>query len=252
MARDEAGQRERHAALGPTVARLCELVERGDVIAVVGSEARGEAIARAVAALTSALVLWCPPPDSLPGEDAPASPAVLGQRVAALSALHARGDRHVLFVTEATAAARKVAAPKAFAGKPLVLAVGDAVDGQALAEQLETIGYFPDDRIDEPGEMAVRAATIDVFPADADQPVRIHLDEGRIDQIGRYDPVSQLGTGDALDQVTLGPVTEPPPGADAVSLFDHLPGAAVALDPEAEERRSRFVELARRQAARRM
>ena len=245
MARDDAKQGERHAALGPTVARLCELVEQGDVIAVASSEARGEAVAHAAAALTSALVLWCPPPDSMPGEDAPASPAISGQRVAALSALHDRGGRHILLVTDASAAAQKVAVSEAFAAKPLVLTVGDEIDGEALVEQLEAVGYFADDRIDEPGEYAVRAATIDIYPADADAPVRIHLDDGRIEEIGRYDPVSQLGTGETLDALTIRPATEPSPGSDAVSLFDHLPGATVALDPEAENRRDRFVELAR-------
>jgi transcription-repair coupling factor (superfamily II helicase) len=214
------------------------------VLAIASGETRGEAIARAASKLTDALVLWCPPSDSLPGEDAPASPAIAGLRVAALSALHERGDRRVLLVTDASAAARKVAPPNAFAAPPLVLATGDIIDGEALSGQLEALGFERDDRVDEPGEFADRAATIDIYPADAGGPLRIHLDEGRIEEIVRYDPVTQLGTGETLERLALYPAMEPAVSADA-SLFDHLPGAAVALDPEAEERRDRFVELAR-------
>jgi transcription-repair coupling factor (superfamily II helicase) len=244
MARDERRVGERHAALGPTVVRLCEAVACQDVLAIVTSETRGEAIARAAAVLTDALVLWCPSPDSLPGEDAPASLAIAGLRVAALSALHNRGGRRVLLVTDASAAARTVAPPEAFEASPLILAVGDAIDREALAGQLEAIGFERDDRVDEPGEFADRAATIDIYPADAAGPLRIHLDEGRIDEIVRYDSLSQLRTGETLDRIAICPAVEPQ-GRSNSSLFDHLAGAAVALDPEAEERRDRVVELAR-------
>jgi transcription-repair coupling factor (superfamily II helicase) len=243
MARDEAGRR--HAALGPTVKRLCEAIAKGDVIAVVCNEARGEAIARAAAALCPALVLWCPPPDTLPGEGAPASPAIAGRRVAALSALHDRDGRPVLLVTDAASAAQKVPPPAAFAEPPLTITPGDELDGDSLAERLEALGYVSDDRVDEPGEMAVRAGTIDIFPADADLPVRIHLDDERVEEIGTYDPLTQLGTGDLLEQLSLRPAAEPEAGADAVSLFDHLADAAVAIDPEAPQMRDRFIDLAK-------
>jgi transcription-repair coupling factor (superfamily II helicase) len=47
--------------------------------------------------------------------------------------------------------------------------------------------------VDEPGEIAIRGGAIDLFPSDAEQPVRIHLSEGRVERIALYDPVSQLG-----------------------------------------------------------
>ncbi|HEX8402962.1 MAG TPA: DEAD/DEAH box helicase [Allosphingosinicella sp.] len=244
MARDDSGQKVRHAALGPTVARLCEALGHRDVIAVASNEQRAEAIARGVAALSPALVLWCPPPDTLPGDRAPASAAVAGQRNAALGGLHDRGERRVLLVTDATGAAQKVAAPAAFASPPLRLAVGEPIDGEALQRDLEAIGYFADDRVDEAGELAIRAGTIDIFPADAERPIRIHIEDGRITEIAVYDAVSQLATGETLPEVALRPAGEPAAGTDAVTLFDHLPGAAVALDPEAIERRDRFLDLA--------
>ena len=238
----------RHAALGPTVARLCEALAEGSVIAIVASEQRGEAVARAVTALSAARVLWCPPPDALPGEGAPSSPATAGRRVAAFSALRDAGDRPTLLVTDASAAAQLTASPAAFASPPLIIAPGDMLDGEELAGRLEEIGYFRDDRVDEPGELAVRGGAIELFPAHAERPVRIHVDEGRVAHIGAYDPVSQLGEGVELEKLEIRPAIEHPAGADAVTIFDHLPDAAVAMDPETEQRRDSFVALAREAA----
>ncbi|MDP8912949.1 MAG: DEAD/DEAH box helicase, partial [Pseudomonadota bacterium] len=232
-----------HAPLGPTVARLCSALARGSVIAVVCGEQRGEAVARAAAAMCSARVLWFPPADALPGEGARSSPAVAGRRGAALSALHHRDGRPVLLVTDASAAAQAVAPPGAFAAQPYVVAPGEDLDGEAFAAELEAIGYFLDERVDEPGEMAIRSGAIDIFPADAEAPVRIHLEGGSVERIAFYNPVTQLGTGDELERLVIRPAAEPPLEADACTIFDHLPDAAVALDPEAEERRDRFIEL---------
>jgi transcription-repair coupling factor (superfamily II helicase) len=242
--KSEADRKQRAAALGPTVARLCRALEQGDVLAIACSEQRGEAIARAVAALSPARVLWCPPSDALPGEDAPSSPAIAGRRVAALAALQCRDDRRVLLVADAASAAQKVAPPQAFAADPLFVEVGQELDGEAFAEALEPLGYFSDDRVDEPGEIALRGGTIDLFPSDAEQPVRIHLNEGKVDRISLYDPVTQLGTGYEIKRLIVRAAVEPSPGPDAVTLFDHLPDAALAIDPEAHERRERFAELA--------
>jgi transcription-repair coupling factor (superfamily II helicase) len=233
-----------HAALGPTLARLCRAVAQGSVITVVGGEQRAEALFRAAAAMCSARVLWLPPADALPGEGTRSSAAIAGRRVAALSALHNPDQQPFLLVTDASAAAQKVAPPAAFATEPTVVAPGDDLDGEALAAELEAIGYFGDERVDEPGEFAIRSGAIDIFPADADAPARIHLNGGRVERIALYDAVTQLGIGDELERLVIRAAAEPPMGADALTIFEHLPGAAVALDPEAEERRDRFIEIA--------
>jgi transcription-repair coupling factor (superfamily II helicase) len=194
-----------HAALGPSVARLCAAAAEGDVLAIVCGEQRGEAVAKAAAALTGALVLWYPPPDALPGEAAASSPAVAGQRFAALAALRDHGRRHVLLVTDAAGAAHRIAPPPAYAGEPLTIARGDAVAGDTLAQRLDAMGYFADDRVDEAGEYAIRGGAIDIHPADAAEPIRIHISDGRVEEIGRYDPVSQLGRGEPLDRVDIVP-----------------------------------------------
>ena len=238
-------QARTHAALGPAAARLCEAVEEGDVLAIVCGEQRGEALARAAAAMTDVEVVWLPPPDTLPGEAAPSSPAVAGRRVAALQALRRRQGR-VLLLTDAAGALHLTAAPDVFSAHPLEIADGDAIDSEGLAARLEAIGYFRDDRVDEAGEFAVRGGAIDIFPADREEPVRIHLNEaGAVEEIVAYDPVSQLGRSERLRRIAIEPAAEPEPGEGGAALFDWLPEAAVALDPETADRRDSFLELAK-------
>jgi len=243
---ETATVRRRHAALGPSVARLCRVLASENVIAVACSEQRAEAIAKAASALApDALVLWLPPSDALPGEAAPASPAAAGKRFAALSALRERSGRRVLLVTDAGAAAFKLPAPSAFAAPPVEIAPGERPDVDQLTARLEEMGYFLDDRVDESGEFAVRGSAIDLFPADADLPVRIHIEEGAVARINAFDPVTQLGMGDELERLLVLPVIEPALGIDPVSVFEHLPAAAVAMDPEAADRRDSYAELVR-------
>ena len=244
MNEQRAAERRRHAPLGPTVARLCEALIEGSVIVVACGEQRGEAIAKAAASLIPGRVLWCPPPDKLPGEATPSSPAIAGRRAAALAALQQAGDEPLLFITDAISAAHKVAPPGAFSAPPLIIRPGEELDGEKLAERLEEIGYFSDDRVDEPGEFAIRGGAVDLFPADQDKPIRVHLAGGQVEQVDSYDPVTQLSLQQSLPMVAIRPALEAAAGEDAVTIFDHLPGAAAAVDPEAIDLRDRFISLA--------
>ena len=234
------------AAIGAVAARAAELLTTTDVALVLADSQRAETVAAALAAAApAARVVLLPSSDALPGDTSPASPANVGRRVAALHAVVVarRDGERVALVTTAEAAARLQAPPEAYDTAPPVLAVGDAIEPDALAAMLAEIGYFPDDRVDEPGEMAVHGATADIFPADAGAPARLDLAGGRVAAIRLYDPVTQLGT-EAIERLEVGRLCEPSAAA-GVPVFDHLPDAPVLLDPGVAERRDRFVALAK-------
>src|SRR4051812_2318967 len=71
-------------SVGEMAARLATYLDDGDVMFAAADATRGVAIARALAAMTPAEVIFCPGSDALPGDEAPASPVNVGQRVAAL------------------------------------------------------------------------------------------------------------------------------------------------------------------------
>lgn len=230
----------------PVAVGLVEHLREGNVVYVAADDHRATEIATIAGAMApDALVVHLPSSDALPGDEAPASPANVGRRVAALRRLRAGtecGAAPILLVTTAEATAVRYPVPAMFDAAPPRLAVGEAIDVEAFASMAADIGYLADDRVDEPGEIAVRGGVIDVFPADRDMPVRIEFADGQITGLRCYDPVSQLGEDD-IDVVELGRATEPAVG-DGVSILAHLPNAAIAFDQSAEARRSRFLAIA--------
>ena len=235
------------ASVGVAAARTAEALTDGHAMLVALDEQRAEALAAALAAAApDATVIHMPSSDALPGDSAEASPGNTGRRVAALRRLRrlreAGEGAPIALVTTAEAAARLFLAPEAFDARPPRLAIGDPLDLAAFAETLEEIGYVADDRVDEPGEMAVRGQVVDIFPADAPLPARVEVAESAIASIRHYDPITQLGT-EPLEALEIGQVREPA-GEASTTLFDHLPDARVLFDPGVEVRRDRFVALA--------
>lgn len=236
-----------------TAARLAEALETDDVVYIADDDQQAEAVACALEAITqTARVHFLPSSDTLPGDVAPASPANAGRRVATLHAVRVaqttpKRDR-IALVLSGEAAARRYPAPAAFDRAPPTLRIGDALDPAAFAPMVEDLGYVADDRVDEPGEVAVRGEVIDIFPADAVRPVRVDIVDGEITAIRCFDPATQR-TLEALDSVEVGRAAEPAM-TDPVTILDHLAPGRIALAEKADQRRQRFVTLASDVAAR--
>ena len=242
------------AGVGELAVRLAKALDAGDLVFLAADDVRARAVERALrAAAPDAAVVHLPASDALPGDAAPPSPGNAGLRVAAfhrLATLQAATPRPpIALVTTGEATARLYPAPATFDAAPPVVRVGDVVDLEALVRSLEALGYVADDTVDEPGEIALRGQVADLFPADAVRPFRIEVADGRVASLRVYDPATQLTVDDA-DAIEVGRVAEPELG-DGVSLLDHLPGAAIATDVGAEERRTRFLALAADAAERR-
>ncbi len=237
-------QQER-VAPGPVAAMLADWASGRSVLFVASDEARAAAIVATLAAFApDRCVVHLPSTDALPGDDAPASPANVGQRVAALRRLRqaASVGEHAVCVTTAEATALRLPVPAAFDIAPPLMRVGDAIDVSAFTDRAIDLGYIVDDRVDEPGEVAVRGGVIDIFPADAECPARIGIADDRIEWIRAYDAVTQRGDAD-LSEIVIGRAAEPETG-DGVPLIDHLVDAAVAMDADVDRRRQRFLDLA--------
>nr|WP_314443301.1 TRCF domain-containing protein [uncultured Sphingomonas sp.] len=244
VARGEDQTRTADLEIGEVVAALLSAkAER--LLFLARDEVRAEAIATAAAeGSRDRLVLYLPASDVLPGDDAPTSASVSGQRTAALRHLaEALADgRPVLLVSSGEAAGRLIAPPDAFVARPPLLRPGQPLDLEQFAKTARDLGYQDDDRVDEPGEVAIRGSVADLYPGDRPQPVRIEVADGIINAIRSFDPLTQL-TCDDLEQLEIGTVAEPRAAA-GVTLADHLPGATLALDAGSERRRKLFLALA--------
>lgn len=233
--------------LGEAAFILWQALSEGDVLYLADDEQMAEATADALRALApDNPVIFLPSSDALPGDTAPASPANVGHRVAALSALRRLGQEPerlpLATIMSGEAAARRYADPASFEVAPPSLNVGDRIDQTTFAQDMEALGYVEDDRVDEPGEVAVRGDVIDIFPADAGSPARIEIADCTISAIRLYDPASQLST-ETCHSLAIGRALEPDVGA-GTSILAHLPPGALFLSPKADARRQRFIRLA--------
>ncbi|MFD1789799.1 helicase-related protein [Sphingomonas floccifaciens] len=232
----------------PAAAVAIQLIEADapkGIVFVARDHSRADAVAALVRAFApDRLLVHYPASDALPGEAAGASAANIGLRVSALHALHIRDvAAGAILILPVAATLERVASAEAFDAEPPLLTIGQTIDGEAFRALLEEIGYRDDDRVDEPGEYAVRGRVVDVYPVDAAGPARITLDdEGRIAGIDWYDALTQRSTA-ACERLAIGRAAEPTAERNA-TLLDHLPGAAVMLDTGVEDRRARLATLA--------
>lgn len=226
---------------------IAQALQRNDLVYLADDEQQADALAAALRALVPhESVIFLPSSDALPGDVAPPSPSNTGRRVAALRLLRQAQQRSerapLVLVLSGEAAAQRYPPPQAYDGAPPTLRVGEMLDTKAFAAQVEALGYFADDRIDEPGEVAIRGDVIDIFPADVGLPARIEIRDGVITAIRTYDPLTQRTVG-KLDLLEIGHAAEPAL-VEPVPILAHLKPGAITTSGKADERRLRFLELA--------
>ncbi len=236
------------SSIGVAATRIAEALAKGNVLAVISSDYRARDIAAALqGAAPDVQCIFFPSTDALPGDTQPPTAANTGMRLSALRrarhALKAKSRTRVVCITTAEAASEMLPEPETFDKALPNLRVGDHLDPDIFSIAVRSIGYFEDDRVDEPAEFAMRGKVIDIFPVDAANPVRIELSNGAIARIREFDSVSQRGLCD-LPFVETGPAIEPDLPGKGRPLFDYFPGAAIALDPGAAAERARFLALA--------
>ena len=235
--------------LGAKILRILGAIGERPVLYLANDETEAERLAAALAAMLGETpVVYLPASDRLPGEDAPSSPENIGRRVSALRKLRvlAAADdcEPPVVVASGEAAAQRWQAPEAFDAAPPIIRAGEPIDPATFREHAIAHGYFEDDRVDEPGEIAIRGEVIDLYPADAECPVRIDIEGGRIVSICEYDKVTQR-RGETRDALEIGRAAEPD-GAPDATLLDHVAGGTLLISGKADGRRLRFVKLAAR------
>ena len=234
-------------AIGVAAARIAEALEKRNVLAIISGDYRARDILAALeGAVPKAEILFFAPSDALPGDTQPATPANSGVRLATLRRARelARAKaKQVVCITTAEAASEMLPKPQAFDGQLTRFSVRGRIETDVFRKVVGGIGYFEDDRVDEPAEFAMRGRVIDIYPANAERPVRIEIADGAIQRIREFDSVSQRGVSD-LQHIDLGSAAWPAMLGRSNTLFDYFPDAVIALDPGAAGERERFLALA--------
>src|SRR6202035_446922 len=108
------------------------------------------------------------------------------------------------------AAARMRLADAAFyAAQARTLAREDSVSLDDLVSHLRRVGYELHDMVEMPGQFTVRGGIVDVFPAEAERPVRLEFFGDFVESLREFDPNTQRSVR-PIDRVTLPPLLEQP------------------------------------------
>ncbi|MFP3915185.1 MAG: CarD family transcriptional regulator, partial [Actinomycetota bacterium] len=91
--------------------------------------------------------------------------------------------------------------------EPIVFTRGREVDLPELSRRLARAGYHRSDRVETRGEFAVRGGIVDIFPAQADAPVRIDLWGDEVEDLRIFSVASQR-SADPVDAVEVYPARE--------------------------------------------
>ena len=246
------------------LAILRDLGPEGPVLHLARDERTAEALAAFLrGVLPGRRVLFLPPWDCLPFDGASPTPDAMGRRMAVLHQLHDPQPGDIL-VAPLSVLLQRLPPPQAV--RSLSVRPGDPLDTAALEAFAGSAGYATDDRIDEPGEIAIRGGTVEIFAGGDALPCRIELSDGVVTALRCFDPVTQRSIRD-IDKLDIVPVTELPPADDAwdrgaehrlpkawpalTILPDHMAGAritALSATLDLAEKRLARLEEARAEA----
>ena len=144
--------------------------------------------------------------ETLPFERVSPSVETMGRRLETLwRVLHSDSPPRV--VVAAVRALSQKLSPSITTLAPAVVTPGAVIDIEELTSQLVQFGYRRETLVEHRGEFARRGSIIDVFPAIADEPIRIDLWGDEVDRLSIFNIDDQRSTTD-IDSVDIFPVRE--------------------------------------------
>ncbi|HEX3371545.1 MAG TPA: DEAD/DEAH box helicase, partial [Candidatus Acidoferrales bacterium] len=208
--------RERVAGLTPTgkalVAAIIATELRRPMVVLVESGGRAEEFAasmqffyKALAGQEATAVTVLPALDVLPWQEAAPHAEILETRAVTLWRF-ATGEARVV-VAPIAAARMRLADAAYYAEQARTLTREDPLSLDDLVAHLRRVGYESHDMVEMPGQFTVRGGIVDVFPAEAERPVRLELFGDTLESLREFDPNTQRSVR-PIDRITLPPLVE--------------------------------------------
>ncbi|WBU38021.1 transcription-repair coupling factor [Homoserinibacter sp. YIM 151385] len=221
------------------------LAQRGTaspLLAVTATSREADSLRASLACyLPDATVLAMPAWETLPHERLSPSAETVGTRLRTLRAIRtwdAERDGHLVVVASVRAALQPLA-PGLAELEPIELVRGSrGNDLAALALRLVDLAYARVDMVTRRGEFAVRGGILDVFPPEAEHPVRVDFFGDELEQLREFSVADQRSLPDELERVVLGPSREllltPEVRARAAEMQHEFPNLSQMLAKLAE------------------
>ena len=196
------------------------------------AEALYDDLVNVAPARTMLLPAW----ETLPHEKLRPHPEIVGDRIRAMLALldPPPGIGPPIVLANVQSVLLKVLPPDMLRESLVQVAVHAEAPMEPLLKRLVQLGYERFDMVQEKGHFSVRGGILDVWPIQADLPVRIEFFGDEVDSMRLFDPSSQRSTT-PIPSVHIPPADEyglyERNAARLVSITDYLPdNALIVLD----------------------
>ena len=196
------------------------------IMVVVATETRARDLVQQVQAWSPRpdRVELLPAPDPLFYERLPSHPSTAQGRLRALRLL-ASGERRGVVVASVRALMRAVMPPEQFVALSRTVRPNDRLRPDDLVSNLLSLGYTSEPLVEYPATFSRRGGIVDVFPIDAEAPLRIEFFGDDVDTLREFDPSTQRSRR-AVDALHLAPSREVPIASDAALATLHAVDAA--------------------------
>jgi len=182
--------------------------------------------------------------ETLPSEDIPPSPDIVGKRFEVLYSLSQKKGPHII-LCPLQSLLQKIPSKETLKDKFHLLSVKDTIDFENLPALLTSLGYKRETVVSDKGQFAVRGGIVDLFPISSSDPFRIEFFGDEIESIRAFDPIGQKSI-EKKHSFFLTPAKEDAfLKEDLVSLFDYLEGETLLIFDDLLQIEDQLVSLKR-------
>ncbi|MBA2369045.1 MAG: transcription-repair coupling factor [Candidatus Protochlamydia sp.] len=163
--------------------------------------------------------------ETMPSENIPPSPDIVGERYKLLKEITTSSEPHII-LTGLQACLQRLIHPSVFKDLYLNLKQGESIGFEDLVQKLLKMGYQRKFIASDKGEFAIRGGIIDVFPVSSPDPYRLEFWGDDLESIRIYDPIGQKSVR-PVDKAEIAPGQE-------LELLDSTSSASILdyLGPE--------------------
>lgn len=170
---------------------------------------------------TNRSVVEYPAWETLPNEQVPPSPDIVGERYEVLkNLLHSPEPQIIL--SNLHACLQRLIPPNTFNQLYVNVATGQRLPFESFIKQLENMGYLRCPVAADKGEFAVRGGIIDLFCVSSPEPIRIEFWGDEVESIRSFDPIGQKSI-QKIEKASITPAQE-------IELIEHAENLSTILD----------------------
>jgi len=188
------------------LAALAQEATGKHVLILTGASQEEARLFHDFAFFTERPVIDFPAWETLPSENVPPSPDIVGDRYQVLKQIE--GDlQPKIILSSLQACLQKLLPPARFQQLYFQLIKGETVPFEGLQKRLSEMGYQRRPVAADKGEFAVRGGIIDIFPVSSPDPIRVEFWGDEIESLRIYDPIGQKSIRQ-IEQASIPPAQE--------------------------------------------